>query len=96
VSTRDKEADVKMFGCEIEPFVDSVEKSLAFKFSGPGMVIISLLSDVQELISMGRKEDARQTINRAKFLVDRFLPSQHSKADSDAEELASSGGAPEG
>lgn len=71
--------ELKMFGCEIEPFVKSCEDSIAFKFSGMGMVIISMLSDVQEMIERDMKEDARQTINRVKYLVDKQLPSKRGR-----------------
>lgn len=33
------------------------------------MMLMSILSDVQELMSMGRTEEARQYINRVKFLL---------------------------
>jgi hypothetical protein len=32
-------------------------------------IALSLMSDVQELIALDRREDARQTLNRAKLLV---------------------------
>lgn len=34
--------------------------------------VVSMLSDVQEMIAMDRQEDARQALNRAKFLLSRI------------------------
>jgi hypothetical protein len=71
-----KEIQLKMFGCDIDKFVESVESSIAFRVSGPAMVIMSMLSDVQELIYHGKTgghEEARQTLNKAKYLVDKYL-----------------------
>jgi hypothetical protein len=68
-----KQRKLQMFGCDLDAFVESVDTSLTLKACGPSMVIISILSDAQEEIAMGDTERARQTINRAKFLVDRFL-----------------------
>ena len=41
--------------------------------TGDKMMIMSILSDAQELIEADRKEDARQHINRAKYLLHTFL-----------------------
>lgn len=39
---------------------------------GLRMGAMSILSDSQELIAMGRANEARQAINRAKFLIDQI------------------------
>lgn len=62
----------KMFGCDIEMFKKSVEESLTFKMVGLGMVLASLMSDAQEMIARDMKEDARQTLNKAKYLITEF------------------------
>lgn len=66
-----------MYGTsDMDAFVASVEESLAFKTAGPGLVIMSLLSDAQEELQGGPEDacqTARQTINRAKFLVRKYL-----------------------
>lgn len=49
--------------------IESVEKSLTFKLSGPGMIVASYLSDAQELIEFDDKNRARQNINIAKMLM---------------------------
>ena len=64
-----------VYGTEdMDVFVKSVQDSITFKHCGPGMVIMSLMSDVQEEIKYGLAEEARQTLNRAKFLVNLYLP----------------------
>lgn len=68
------EIEKKMYGLDIEAYVKSVEESFVFKYTGPGMIIISQLSDVQEEIERGLTEQARQRINRVKHLVNRYLP----------------------
>jgi TfoX/Sxy family transcriptional regulator of competence genes len=60
---------VAIFGCEIDQFEESVLESLTYKHSGGSMVLMSLLSDVQEMIERDDKEGARQTVNRVKYLI---------------------------
>jgi hypothetical protein len=59
---------------------NSVENSITFKLSGPAMVAASMLSDAQEMISTeygevtdNRAEEARQAINRAKFIMFTYM-----------------------
>jgi hypothetical protein len=58
-----------MYGCDMKQFKDSVLKSASYKFSGGGLILVSILSDVQEMIERGMKEEARQHINRVKSLI---------------------------
>lgn len=62
-------ADVKMFGCDFQAFLDSVTESLTYKFSGGNMIVASLMSDAQEQMAHGDVEGARQTLNRAKGVL---------------------------
>ena len=64
---------VGMFGCTTEQMREAVEESLSFRFSGPAMYAMSLMSDAQEEIARGLDEDARQTLNRAKWIVSTYL-----------------------
>jgi diaminopimelate decarboxylase len=59
----------KMYGCDIEEFMDSVTSSVTFELCGISMVIASQLSDVQEMYARGMTEEARQTINRVKYMI---------------------------
>ena len=63
----------EMFGCDIDQFKEYVESSFMFKHVGPTSVVSSLLSDAQEQMSLGMQEQARQTINRAKWVISEYL-----------------------
>jgi hypothetical protein len=54
----------RIFGCtaeELESIVDAQHPRLS--------IALSVLSDAQELIRLGQAEDARQAINRAKYMI---------------------------
>jgi len=68
--------EVRMYGCTEAQMREAVEQSITFRFSGPAMMAASLMSDAQELINTEygevdymRAEDARQTLNRAKWIL---------------------------
>ncbi len=68
--------EVRMYGCTVEQMKEAVEQSLTFRFSGPAMMAASLMSDCQEMINTEygdidymRAEDARQCLNRAKWIL---------------------------
>jgi hypothetical protein len=55
---------------------EAVEQSITLRFSGPAMMAASLMSDAQEMINTEhgevdymRAEDARQALNRAKWIL---------------------------
>lgn len=54
---------------DIELVKQDAEHSLAYKLTGPGMVIMSMLSDVQEMLQHKDLERARQRINIVKYLI---------------------------
>jgi len=64
----------QMFGCEIEAFMADLEGPLAR--NGLGMVLVSLLSDVQEMMAAGYVDDARRALNRVKYVMSQSLPMQ--------------------
>jgi len=64
---------VKMFGCTSAELKESVEASPTFKFDGAAMIVASMLSDAQEELAHGMSEEARQTLNRAKFVLFEYL-----------------------
>jgi len=64
---------VSAFGCTTAQMREAVEESLSFRFSGPVMYAMSMMSDAQEEIARGLDEDARQTLNRAKWIVSTYL-----------------------
>lgn len=61
--------ELRMFGCTSAELRESIEGSITFDLTGPAMVAASMLSDAQEEIARGMSEEARQTINRAKWVL---------------------------
>jgi hypothetical protein len=71
---------VSMYGCTEAQMREAVESSSTFKFSGPAMIAASMMSDAQEMISteygevdFNRAEDARQQLNRAKWVLFTYI-----------------------
>lgn len=74
--TEQQKREVRMYGVTEAGMREAVESSLAFRHRGPAMMAASLLSDAQEMISTEygevdsmRAEDARQCLNRAKWIL---------------------------
>ena len=70
--------EVRMYGCTETEMREAVEESITFRFSGPAMMAMSLMSDCQEMVSYGPNdgdtlanilEDQRQCLNRAKWIL---------------------------
>ena len=68
-----------MFGCNMSDFMDSVVASPTYQDAlqdckghdvAFAKVAMSLLSDAQEEVARGWQEEARKTINRAKYLLE--------------------------
>ena len=69
---------VGMYGCTEAQMREAVESSSTFKFSGPAMVVASMMSDAQEMMAYERPdfntiEDQRQLLNRAKFVLMTYI-----------------------
>ena len=69
---------VGMYGCTEAQMREAVESSSTFKFSGPAMVVASMMSDAQEMRAYERPdfntiEDQRQLLNRAKFVLFTYI-----------------------
>ena len=67
--TEQEKRQVGMFGCTEAQMREAVEQSLTFRFQGPAFMAASLISDAQEEINWENTEDARQTLNRAKWIL---------------------------
>ena len=74
--TEQEKREVRMYGVTEAGMRESIESSITFKLSGPTMIAASILSDAQEMINTEygevdsmRAEDARQAINRAKWVL---------------------------
>ena len=79
--------EVRTYGCTVAEMREAVEESLTFRFSGPVMYAMSLMSDCQEMLAHGNgqigisgspeitpqvSEDIRQTLNRAKWILSTY------------------------
>jgi len=70
--------EVGMYGCTEAQMREAVESGSTFRFSGPAMVVASMLSDAQEMMAYEQPdfntiEDQRQLINRAKFVLMTYI-----------------------
>ena len=57
------------YGCDIAEFYQEIKDSITYKFAGAYMVVAGLMSDAQEELARGANEQARQTLNRAKYIL---------------------------
>ena len=81
--------EVRMYGCTEAQMRESFESSITFKFSGPAMIVASMMSDAQEMVAYGPydsdtlaniMEDQRQLLNRAKFVLFEYVMKQQEPA----------------
>ena len=63
------EFESKCYGMTEEDIREEYMNSITARFSGLEMVVMGVLSDAQELLAMGRSEDARKQMNVAKFIL---------------------------
>ena len=79
--TEQERRQVRMYGCTEAQMREAVEQSLTYRFSGPAMYAMSLMSDAQEMVSYGPYdgdtlanilEDQRQLLNRAKWILSTY------------------------
>ena len=73
------EAEKRMYGMSAEDIQEQYMDSLTAKFCGLEMVVASILSDAQELLSMGHAESARKQMNIAKFVLFEMLDRREEK-----------------
>ena len=76
--TEQEKRQVGMYGCTESQMREAVESSSTFKFSGPAMVVASMMSDAQEMMAYEQPdfntiEDQRQLLNRAKFVLFEYI-----------------------
>ena len=72
--------EVGMYGCTEAQMREAVESSITFRLSGPAMVVAGMMSDAQEMtnteygeVDFMRAEDARQQLNRAKWVLFTYI-----------------------
>ena len=73
-----RQREIRMYGCTEAQMREAVESSSTFKFSGPAMVVASMMSDAQEMMayeqpSFATIEAQRQLLNRAKFVLFEYI-----------------------
>ena len=76
--TEQEKRQVGMYGCTESEMREAVESSSTFRFSGPAMVVASMMSDAQEIMAYEQPdfntiEDQRQLLNRAKFVLFTYI-----------------------
>jgi len=76
--TEQEKRQVGMYGCTESEMREAVELSSTFRFSGPAMVVASMMSDAQEIMAYEQPdfntiEDQRQLLNRAKFVLFTYI-----------------------
>ena len=67
------EFESKCYGMSESDIREEYMNSLTARISGLEMVAMGVLSDSQELMVMGRNEDARKQINVAKFILSEMM-----------------------
>jgi hypothetical protein len=76
--TEQEKREVGMYGVTEKGMRETVESSMTYRFSGPAMMVASLLSDAQEMMAYEQPdfntiEDQRQLLNRAKWILFEYL-----------------------
>jgi hypothetical protein len=69
-----REREIGMYGITEDALRQRVESSFSFKYSGPAMVVASMMSDAQEMMAYEQPnfptiEAQRQLLNRAKWVL---------------------------
>jgi len=65
--------EMQCYGCDIGEFLAQIQGCITYQLSGANMVVAGLMSDAQEEMAMGAVERARQTLNRAKFILGEIM-----------------------
>jgi hypothetical protein len=68
------EWDMQCYGCTLQSLRKSLDNDISAKMTGNYlMVVASMMSDAQQEIEFGMDESARQTLNRAKFVLFNYV-----------------------
>lgn len=80
ISFEQKQREIKMYGTTVAAMEEYLEDSITFKYDGPAMVAMGMMSDAQEilfhsegLLSRAILEEVRQTLNRAKWILSTYV-----------------------
>lgn len=61
------------YGISAADIREQYMNGITARFSGLEMVVMSVLSDAQELLAIGRAEDSRKQMNVAKFILSEMI-----------------------
>jgi len=67
------EFEKKCYGITEQNIREQYIKSITAKMSGIEMVVMSVLSDAQELLAMGQNDSSRKLMNIAKFILSEMI-----------------------
>lgn len=68
------EFESKCYGMSTEDIREDYMNSITARISGLEMVVMGMLSDVQHMVEYDfNKEDTRQMLNRAKFILSEMM-----------------------
>ncbi|KVP39701.1 hypothetical protein WJ87_05825 [Burkholderia ubonensis] len=69
----------QVYGCDPKAMMADLMQHIALQ--GLSMVLISMLSDIQEMVALGQAETARKALNRLKYVVSEKLPKTYVTPD---------------
>ncbi len=70
------EFESKCYGMTEQDINEQYVQSITAKMCGIEMVVMSILSDAQELLAMGRNDNSRKLMNIAKFILSEMMESK--------------------
>lgn len=78
ILTSEQEIEMNMYGCTLDDLRSDVEDSIYTKFSQVDVLVMSMLSDAQEMVAYNAPSAAtlnkqRQLINCAKWVMRKYV-----------------------
>ena len=77
--------DVEMFGCTQKAMdammEDSLYRSMLGDTNGALMLAMGILSDAQHVMACGNTEQARQFINKSKYVIGKVMDAHDNRSD---------------
>jgi hypothetical protein len=81
--------DVQMFGCTQQAMdammEDSLYRSMLGDTNGALMLAMGILSDAQHVMACGNTDQARQFINKSKYVIGKVMDQHDNRSDDDGE-----------
>lgn len=65
--------ELQCYGCSETALRESIESSFDYSMRRPEELVAGMMSDAQQEIEFGLDEKARQTLNRAKFVLFNYV-----------------------